>query len=123
MDANTLLLEGAAYAKRAATLIKHRWITLGYPAECAAMQHLAKRLIHDMQSASAFWHDRSDAINASTVRILQRDSRALFEMAERVSKGRNHISPLFELWAECYAVLRCVDELTTATEELCDAEC
>ena len=119
MDANTLLLEGAAYAKRAATLIKHRWITLGYPAECAAMQHLAKRLIHDMQSASAFWHDRSDAINASTVRILQRDSRALFEMAERVSKGRNHISPLFELWAECYAVLRCVDDL----EELCDAEC
>jgi hypothetical protein len=121
MNTQLHLLEGAAYAKRATTLLKHRWIALGYPAEAAAMQHLAERLIHDMQSASTFWHDRSDAINASTVRTLRRDSRALFEMAERVLKGRHHISLHFALWAECYAVLRCVDDLTTTVEELSHA--
>ncbi|MFN9371073.1 MAG: hypothetical protein ACK6D3_04225 [Planctomycetaceae bacterium] len=122
MNTQIHLLEGAAYAKRAMKLIKPRsLIALCYPAEVAAMQRLAERLIHDMQSASTFWHDRSDAINASTARTLRRDSRSLFEIAELVSAKRTHGSPHFALWAECYAVLRCVDDLTTTVEELCHA--
>jgi hypothetical protein len=121
MNTQLHLLEGAAYAKRATTLLKHRWIALGYPAEVAAMRRLAKRLTHYMQSSSTFWHARSDAINASTIRTLRSDSRALFEIAERVSEGKCHGSLHFALWAECYAVLRCVDDLTTTVEEPCHA--
>ena len=122
MNTQLHLLEGAAYAKRVTNLIKPRsLIALGYPAEVADMRRLAKRLTHYMQSSSTFWLARSDAINASTVRTLRRDSRALFEIAERVSKGKDHDSPHVALWAECYAVLRCVDDLTTPVEELCHA--